>query len=91
MKSQYMQFVPITIGFILSVLCIFFLSAFVSILDLDPEAILDTIENWQEIIPYLIFGIVSGFTGIPLFLIGLSKIEAASNKSIQPSAEAPND
>ena len=71
--NVFKKYAILSLGILLSTLSVLFLKRFVGALELDLEFIFESIENWMEFSPYLLIGLLLGFVGIPLFMVGLEK------------------
>lgn len=67
MKNPIIEYFPLSLGIILSILSVFFLHKFVQNIEIDMEFLLLTFDDFSIFAPYLILGLLSGFIGIPLF------------------------
>ncbi len=68
MVKFYRKSFPITIGIILSIVCVLFISEFVKSVDFED------LEYVSDTLPYLCIGVISGLIGIPTFLYGVERM-----------------
>ena len=76
MKNPIFEYFYISLGIVLSVISVLFLHKFVTNLEVDLEFLSSSFDEWTLFVPYLLLGLVSGLTGIPLFFNSLRKISA---------------
>jgi hypothetical protein len=74
MKNPFFEYFSLSLGIILSVLSVFFLHKFVQNIEIDLEFLSSSFDEFSIFGPYLFLGLVSGFTGIPLFLKSITVI-----------------
>ena len=74
MKNPIIEYFSLSLGIILSILSVFFLHKFVQNIEIDFEFLSSSFDEFSIFGPYLLLGLVSGFTGIPLFFKAITAI-----------------
>ncbi len=72
---KIIKHLKLSIGVILSLLCVLFLVQFVKMMEIDFEFLDSSFDNWSELLPNLLLGIITGVVGIPLVIENLKKLD----------------
>jgi hypothetical protein len=72
---KIIKHLKLSLGVILSLLCVLFLVQFVKMMEIDFEFLDSSLDNWSEFLPNLLLGIITGVIGIPLVIENLKKLD----------------